>query len=227
MADELLSIEESTLNAIAQAIKNKGGTNAPLSFPGGMVSALQAIETEATVTPKITPQQKTLTPTDTSFSIDAGFHDGTGTVSIQTETGSANPTSTQQTYYPSAGKFFSSFAVGGIGNGVQAVTGTKTFASAADSFSISGLGFTPQGVLLFSVPDPTLREYVYQYTSVISVPSLTPSGAATGINNISGTSYASGVIGSFAYSPSDGGKVTIEHASSYRFLHTYFYIVFG
>ncbi|MBQ4207655.1 MAG: hypothetical protein II621_05055, partial [Clostridia bacterium] len=125
MADELLSVESSGLDAIANAIRTKGGTNAPLTFPAGFVSALQAITTEATVTPKITPQQKVLTPSDTSFSIDAGFHDGTGTVSIQTETGSANPTSTQQTYYPSAGKFFSSFFVGGIGSGLQVYQSTK------------------------------------------------------------------------------------------------------
>lgn len=227
MTDELLSVESSGLVAIANAIRTKGNTNAPLTFPAGFVSALQAITTEATVTPKITPQQKVLTPSDTSFSIDAGFHDGTGTVSIQTETGSANPTSTQQTYYPSAGKFFSSFAVGGIGSGVQAVTGTKTFASASDNFVVSGLGFTPQGILLFSVPDPTLKEYVNQYTSAISVPNLTPSYAATAIDNISGSSYGLASIGLFSYSSSNGGTVTIEHAGYNRFLHTYFYIVFG
>ena len=222
MADELLSVESSGLVAIANAIRTKGGTNAALTFPAGFVSALQAITTEATVTPKITPQ-----PSDTSFSIDAGFHDGTGTVSIQTETGSANPTATQQTYYPSAGKFFSSFAVGGLGNGVQAVTGTKTFASASDNFVVSGLGFTPQGVLLFSVPDPTLKEYVNQYTSAISVPNLAPSYSGTAIDNISGSSYGLASIGSFSYSSSNGGTVTIEHGGSSGFLHTYFYIVFG
>lgn len=125
MADQLLSIEDSALTAIANAIRNKGGTSAALSFPNGFVSALQAIETEATVTPKITPQQVTLTPSNTSFPIEAGFHDGTGTVKIETETGSANPTSTEQTYYPSAGKFFSSFYVGGIGSGKKVITGTK------------------------------------------------------------------------------------------------------
>lgn len=125
MADELLSIEGSSLQNIANAIRTKGGTHADLEFPSGFVTALQAIETEATVTPKITPQQVTLTPSNTSFAIDAGFHDGTGTVSIQTEAGSANPTSTQQTYTPSAGKFFSSFTVGGIGSGKQVFVTTK------------------------------------------------------------------------------------------------------
>lgn len=149
MADEILSIEESTLSAIAQAIKNKGGLpqSNKLSFPNGMVSALQAIETEATVTPKITPQQKVLTPSDTSFSIDAGFHDGTGTVKIETETGSANPTSTEATYYPSAGKFFSSFFVGGTGSGFMTASGDITVNGVA-FVTISNLGFTPYGCAL-------------------------------------------------------------------------------
>ena len=129
MAEELLGINKSSLDAIGQAIRNKGGTNALLSFPSGMVSALQAITTVATVTPKITPQQKILTPNDTQFSIDAGFHDGTGTVAIQLDTtnNSANPTSTQQTYYPDTGKFFGSFTVGGTGNGVVVAIGETTF----------------------------------------------------------------------------------------------------
>lgn len=161
MAEELLGINKSSLDAIGQAIRNKGGTNALLSFPSGMVSALQAIETEATVTPKITAQQKVLTPNDTQFSIDAGFHDGTGTVSIQLDTtnNSANPTSTQQTYYPDTGKFFGSFAVGGIGTGVVMATGEITVSS-SNSVTINGLSFTPYG-LIAAIKTSNGADYTY------------------------------------------------------------------
>jgi hypothetical protein len=223
MADQLLSIDDSTLTAIADAIRSKGGTTAQLSFPDGMVSALQAIETEATVTPKITPQQVTLTPSNTSFPIEAGFHDGTGTVKIETETGSANPTSTEQTYYPSAGKFFSSFWVDGIGSGTQLVTGAKTFTGTSDNFVVDGLSFTPIGVLLFSVPDPKLREYVDEYTSAIDVPNFSPNANATGCNNASGSSYGIYSV-NVSYSQ---GSVNISRVGAQRFMHTYFYIVFG
>ena len=147
MADQLLSIQDSTLTAIANSIRSKGNTNSSLEFPTDFVSALQAITTEATVTPKITAQQKVLTPNDTQFSIDAGFHDGTGTVSIQFDTtnNSANPTSSQQTYYPSSGKFFSSFSVGGTGSGKVMATGEITL-SGQRNFTISGLSFTPEGI---------------------------------------------------------------------------------
>lgn len=219
MADEILSIEESTLNAIAQAIKNKGGTSAKLSFPDGMVAALQNIETEATVTPKITPQQVTLTPSNTSFAIDAGFHDGTGTVKIETETGSANPTSTEQTYYPSAGKFFSAFWVDGIGNATQIITGTVTLNNERN-LVISGLSFTPIGIIVLHRPDPNVKRYDNQVLNAISVPNLNPN--ATGTNQDSG-SYGYASL-SFSFS---SGSATVSSTSNGRFYDTYFYIVFG
>lgn len=147
MADQLLSIDDSTLTAIANAIRSKGGTTAQLSFPDGMAAALQNIVTEATVTPKITSQEVTLTPSNTSFTITPGFHDGTGKVKIETVAGSANPTQTEQTYYPPDGKWFSEFAVGGIGNGKKMATGSITV-SGSLSFTIDGLNFTPEGAII-------------------------------------------------------------------------------
>lgn len=225
MADEILSIEESTLNSIAQAIKNKGGTNTPLSFPDGMVSALQAIETEATVTPKITPQQVTLTPSSTSFAISPGFHDGTGTVKIETEAGSANPTSSERTYYPSAGKFFSSFLVGGIGSGYKVETGTKQ-GDGSKSLTIDGFDFTPIGIIggvcakssntsgqvadfayLNNVSHS--REGFYYYSSSKIMYHRTKSAADSDFK--------------FSY-----GKVEINlQSTSYKFANTLWYVIWG
>ena len=222
MADELLSVESSGLVAIANAIRTKGGTNAPLTFPNGFVSALQAIETEATVTPKITPQQKVLTPTDTSFSIDAGFHDGTGTVSIQTETGSANPTSSQQVIYPPSGKFFSSFVVGGLGAGTQVVTGTTTL-NASTMLTVSGLSFTPVGMVVLLSPDPNAKLYIDQYAAGIKAQNFTPYSSAIGWSNVSSNSVSNYTI-VFSFS---AGNAQAEHYGSQRFTGTYHYIVWG
>lgn len=222
MVDELLSIEESTLNAIAQAIKNKGGTNAPLSFPNGMVSALQAIETEATVTPKITPQQKVLTPSETQFVIEQGFHDGTGTVSVQTQSKSATPSSTQQTITPDAGYFLSSVAVAGIGAGTQVVTGSTTLNSATQ-LSVTGLSFSPQGIAVVISPDPTAKQYIDQYISVICVKSgFSPYSNATAITNVSAS------IGNYSVDVTYGGAgVVLQSRGNQRFTGPYKYIVWG
>ena len=223
MADELLSIEESTLNAIAQAIKNKGGTSAALSFPNGMVSALQAIETEATVTPKIAPQQKVLTPSETQFVIDAGFHDGTGTVAIQFDNtnNSANPTSTQQTYYPSSGKFFSSFYVGGLGNGTQVVTGTATL-NDSENFVVENLGFTPSGMIVFFLPsNPSASDYTERMGGVFKVPDTSPQYAGYSYTS-TGSSTASN---SFTFDFRQGRASVDSPVTNWK--GTYFYMVMG
>ena len=228
MAEELLGINKSSLDAIGQAIRNKGGTNSMLSFPSGMVSALQAITTEATVTPKITPQQKVLTQNDTQFSIDAGFHDGTGTVSIQLDTtnNSANPTSTQQTYYPDTGKFFGSFTVGGTGNGVIVVMG-ETTVSSSNNITISGLSyngasFTPHG-LIAAIKTGNGASYTYtgfvydkDFTNdnVVPLP-YTRNGKAGGVKTATQITRQSGSV-------SVGGS----YNSSY-FNGTYSYVVWG
>lgn len=225
MADQLLSIEDSTLTAIANAIRSKGGTSAKLSFPDGMVAALQNIETEATVTPKITPQQVTLTPSNTSFPIEAGFHDGTGTVKIETETGSANPTSEEQMIYPSAGKFFSSFYVGGIGSGYKVQTGTKQGAGGS-ALTIDDFDFTPSGIICgvcdkssntssqvsdFAYLSNVSHRYTgyYYYTSSKIMWHRTRASAPD-----------SDVT--FSY-----GEVKIKLPSSYKFANTFYYVVWG
>lgn len=150
MADEILSIDTDTLDGIANAIRNKGGLpqSNKLSFPDGMVAALQNIETVATVTPKISPPStKELTPSDTSFALEPGYHTNGTTVLISTTTGSATPSSTEQTYYPqSPYNFFSSFWVDGTGNGYKVKTGTVQVSDT--KIEIPNLDFTPVGLML-------------------------------------------------------------------------------
>lgn len=57
---------------------------------------------------------KTLDTTTTSYTVPAGYHSGTGKVSITTETKSATPTKSAQTITPSSGKVLSSVSVAAI-----------------------------------------------------------------------------------------------------------------
>lgn len=126
MANQLLSILELTLTGIAAAIKEKAGlsSSTKLSFPTGMINAINAIETEANITPKITGKTDYLTTSKKSVPIDAGFHDGTGSVKIRLQSKSATPSASQQNITPDSGYFLSSVSVGGIGSGVRVAVGT-------------------------------------------------------------------------------------------------------
>lgn len=54
---------------------------------------------------------KTLTASDTTYTVPKGYHSGTGSVSIQTETKTATPTKESQTISPTSGKVLSSVTV--------------------------------------------------------------------------------------------------------------------
>ena len=57
---------------------------------------------------------KTLTPDDASYTIPAGYHNGSGTVSIDPEEKTATPTKEQQTISPTEGKVLSKVTVNAI-----------------------------------------------------------------------------------------------------------------
>lgn len=73
---------------------------------------------------------QTLTPETTSYTVPKGFHSGTGTVKIVTETKTATPTKSVQTIEPTEGKVLSSVEVAAIPADYQDVTGVT--ATAAD-----------------------------------------------------------------------------------------------
>lgn len=73
---------------------------------------------------------QTLSGSATSYTVPAGYHDGTGKVSIVTETKSATPTKSAQTITPSTGKVLTSVSVAAIPAAYQDVTGVT--ATAAD-----------------------------------------------------------------------------------------------
>lgn len=65
---------------------------------------------------------KTLDDTSKSYTIPKGYHDGTGKVSITTETKTATPTKSAQTIKPSTGKVLASVTVNAIPAAYQDVT---------------------------------------------------------------------------------------------------------
>ena len=76
---------------------------------------------------------QSLTTTVTSYTIPAGYHDGTGKVYITTETKSATPTKQSQNITPTTGRVISSVTVATIPNAYQDVTAvTSTAAGVLD-----------------------------------------------------------------------------------------------
>jgi hypothetical protein len=74
--------------------------------------------------------KKTLDTTATSYTIPKGYHSGTGTVQITTETKSATPTKSAQTITPTDGKVLSSVSIAAIPAAYQDVSSVD--ANAAD-----------------------------------------------------------------------------------------------
>lgn len=71
---------------------------------------------------------ETLDATKTSYTIPSGYHNGTGTVSIETEDKSVTPTKEEQTISPSLGKVISSVTVDAIPDEYQDVSGVTATA---------------------------------------------------------------------------------------------------
>ena len=106
----------------------------------------RAVEVEGTM-PNNGSVKQTLNTTTTSYTIPKGYHDGTGAVSITTETKTATPTKSSQSITPTTGKVLSSVTVAAIPDvyqDVSAVTVTAdkmlvgSVAVGADGSTIKG-----------------------------------------------------------------------------------------
>lgn len=87
---------------------------------------------------------KTLSTSTTSYTIPAGYHSGTGKVSITTETKNATPTKSAQTITPTSGKVLSSVSVAAIPDAYQDVTGVT---ATEDTVLVGSKFVTAAGVL--------------------------------------------------------------------------------
>lgn len=104
-----------TVNAIPAAYQNVSSVTAAAA---DVLSGKVIVTANGTVTTGTMPNNgavsKTLDTATTSYTVPKGYHSGTGTVSIATETKSATPTKAAQTITPTSGKVLSSVSVAAI-----------------------------------------------------------------------------------------------------------------
>ena len=92
---------------------------------------------------------KTLDTTTTSYTVPAGYHSGSGKVSVTTETKSATPTKSAQTISATSGKVLKSVSVAAIPAAYQDVTGvTATAANVLEDIKfVSSDGTLTEGTM--------------------------------------------------------------------------------
>lgn len=153
-----------------------------------------------------------LNTTDTECAIPAGYHDGTGKVTIVLEEKSATPTKAAQTIAPSAGKVLSKVSVAAIPDAYQDVT--EVDATAADVLAgkkiVEADGTVTTGTMknngaVSKVLDMTTKEYTVpagyhdgkgKVSIVSETKEVTPTKAAQTVSPASGK-----VLGSVTVNP--------------------------
>ena len=118
-----------TVNAIpAQYVDTSDATATAAQILDGATAYVDGELVEGTM-PNNGAVTETLDTTTTSYTVPAGYHSGTGKVSVSLETKSATPTKSPQTISPSAGKLLSSVSVAAIPNAYQDVTSVTAVAA--------------------------------------------------------------------------------------------------
>ena len=104
-----------TVAAIPEAYQDVSSTTAAA---GNVLAGKVFVTKEGTVTTGTMVNNgaisKTLTPSDTSYTVPAGYHSGSGKVQIVTETKSITPAESAQDVTPTTGKVLSKVTVGAI-----------------------------------------------------------------------------------------------------------------
>ena len=118
-----------TVNAIpAQYVDTSDATATAAQILDGATAYVDGELVEGTM-PNNGAVTETLDTTTTSYTVPAGYHNGTGKVSVSLETKSATPTKSPQTISPSTGKLLSSVSVAAIPDAYQDVTGVTAVAA--------------------------------------------------------------------------------------------------
>lgn len=103
-----------TVAAIPAAmVDTSDATGAAGDILAGKDAYVNGVKIEGTM-PNNGSVTQTLDGTTTEYTIPAGYHDGTGKISVSVETKSVTPTTEEQTVSPTVGKLLSSVTVGAI-----------------------------------------------------------------------------------------------------------------
>ena len=187
------SVDGTSLISVADAIREKGGTTDALTFPDGMVSAIEAIKT----TPVL--QEKSVTPSAAAQTVtpDIGY-DGLSKVAVA---GDANLVADNIAEGISIFGVMGAFAGGGE---LKSASGTRAGAG-NNAFTVSGLGFKPYFV---GVHLTTLNAYSGSMGTWFGL----PDGKAYGCANmgyVSQTTFTTTDDGfSFAYMKASLGETS-------------------
>lgn len=164
----------------------------------------------------------TLNTSTTSYTVPSGYHNGSGTVSITTETKSATPSTSSQTIEPTDGKVLSSVTVNPIPSQYGDASGVNVSASdlrsgktAIGYNSATGSAVTVSG----SVPTKTSADMYIDTATVSVVGKMTinaniPSGGLGESKTINETFYCCGL----EYS----GIRILQSTTAYRSLNIYY-----
>lgn len=232
MADQLLSVQDTSIQAVANAIKSKTGNSNALQFPGDFVDAINGIDTYANATDKVSPQTVTLTPSSPTYSIQPGMHDGNDIVQIVTEDQTVTPSTSDVVVTAPTGKFLGAVTVNAasMGDLHMVKTGTVTVNNVG-SFRVRNLGFKPSKCIMF------LQSYnsdssLYKVASARSYNESLKTGDCGTKNNDSFSRKTSSSPGMFEFKDDYSMVVSNTYIQSPSrktpvFAGTYYYVVWG
>lgn len=180
---EYVIANKSDMTSVANAIRTKGNTTSALSFPDGMIGAIQAIEGGG-ATPTL--QAKTVAPDTSAKTVtpDSGY-DGLSQVTvsaIQTETKSVTPSTSAQTVTPTSGKYLSKVTVGAISTETKSVTPTTSSQNVTPSsgkylskVTVGAIGTETRSIIANGTYTPSSGKYFSSVTVNVPSNSTTPS----------------------------------------------------
>lgn len=132
---------------------------------------------------------KTLTAQEKSYTIPAGYHSGTGSVSISPESKTATPTKSQQTISPTAGKVLASVTVEPI---PAQYVDTSSATATADQILDGETAFVGGELVEGTMPNngATALELDGMQTTTVAVPAGYTSGGSVTLTNSIETALA-------------------------------------